>query len=200
MHYKKIKSGKSIIEFHNNWLGVETVIINGQIVSKKSSIRGTNHYFTIVEEGHIVPYVLTTKLGGTGQVFIDLRRNGELVQNDLLVNFGTKEKPEPNDHKLEGMKLLSEYEIQKAIQSLEKGLEFDKNDPEIYFYLACCYSLEEKTKEGYECIKQAIEYNLNDREMVLNHEMLAYLRIQDAFEEFLNSNFTEYDESKFGKK
>ena len=29
--------------------------------------------------------------------------------------------------------------------------------------------------------------------MTLNHDMLAYLRMHDAFEGFLNSGFREYD-------
>ncbi len=44
MYYKKIKTEKNIIEFHNNWLGVETVIVNGQIVSKKTSLLGAHHH------------------------------------------------------------------------------------------------------------------------------------------------------------
>jgi len=197
MYYKKIKTDKSIIEFHNNWLGVETVIVNGQILSKKSSILGTNHYFTIFEEGKDIPYILTTKVNAMSQVLIDLRRDGVIIKSDLVINFGTKEKTEQNDFKVAGIKLLKEYEIHEAINALNKGLEFDRNDPEIYFYLACCYSIEEQAIKGFECIKKAIENNLNDKEMILNHEMLAYLRIQEPFEEFLNSNFTKYDENKF---
>ncbi len=32
---KKINIGETVFEFHNNWLGEETVIVDGQIVSKK---------------------------------------------------------------------------------------------------------------------------------------------------------------------
>ena len=33
-----------------------------------------------------------------------------------------------------------------------------------------------------------------DTEMILNHDMLAYIRMRPAFEDFLNSGFTDYDE------
>lgn len=80
MHYKKITLDNLIIEFHNNWLGQETVIVNGQIVSKKSSVWGAHHDFTLLENGHPANYILTTKVNASFEVFIDLRKNGKLVK------------------------------------------------------------------------------------------------------------------------
>ncbi len=192
MYYKKIRTDHAVIEFHNNWLGMETVIVNGKEVSQKSSLLGTNHYFVVSDKGRDIAFTLTTKLGPAGQVYFDLRKDGELIEENVLVNFGTKGKHEPNEFKTKGIQLLKEYEIKLAIEALKKGLAFDKKDPEIYFHLACCYSIEENAEEGFECIKQAVSLNLNDKEMILNHEMLAYLRLQDAFEDFLNSDFQTY--------
>lgn len=197
MYYKKIKVGSSIIEFHNNWLGEETVIVNGQVLSKKSSILGAHHYFTIFEDGRVVPYILTTKIGALGQVLVDIRRDGVVVEENIHINFGTAQKTRNNEHKIAGIKNLKEYNIDEAELAFKKALEFDRNDPEIYFYLACCYSMEEKTREGFECLRLAVDNKLNDVETILNHEMLAYIRIQDEFEDFLNSNFTKYDDSQW---
>ncbi|MFZ1456235.1 MAG: hypothetical protein WAT46_09365, partial [Saprospiraceae bacterium] len=61
MQYLKLKYEQTIIELHNNWLGEETVIVGGKIVSKKSSVVGINHHFSIHENGAKVNYVLTTK-------------------------------------------------------------------------------------------------------------------------------------------
>lgn len=171
---------------------METVIVNGKVVSKKSSFLGTSHYFIVTDKGRDIAFILTTKLGPAGQVYFDLKKDGELIEENVLVNFGTKGKHEENAFKTKGIKLLHEYEIKLAIEALTKGLAFDKEDPEIYFYLACCYSIEENVEEGFECIKKAVAYNLNDKEMILNHEMLAYLRLQDGFEDFLNSDFQTY--------
>ena len=199
MQYKKITSGNTIIEFHNNWLGEETVIINGQIVSKKSSIWGTHHHFKVMEDGHSVNYVLTTKVNASMQVLLDLRRNGEMVQEDIPVMFGTMPKRPKNTPKKQGIIKVKEYDLNDAIDDLNKALEIDPDDPEIYFYLACAYSLKEETENAFESIKMAIEKRLKDTEMILNHDMLAYIRMHPAFEEFLNSNFTEYDESLIEK-
>ena len=193
MLYKKLKTANSIIEYHMNWLGVETIIIGGQIISKKASLTGATHYFTIFENGHAVPHILTTNIGSKGRILIDLRREGELIEKDVHIKFGSKKDKEVNLFKVKGIKFVNEYEIDQALVELKKALDFDRKDPEVYFFLACCYSIKEQVEEGYDSLRNAVKYHLNDIEMILNHEMLAYLRIQDSFEEFFDSNFTKYE-------
>ncbi len=193
MQYKKIKVENTIIEFHNNWMGEETVIVNGQIVSKKSSIWGVEHPFSVMEDGHQSRYVLTTKVGANMQVLIDLWRNGQLVEGNLPIPMGTMPKRPSNKSLKEGLKALQDYQLEEALEHFDKALDFERENPEIYFHKACAYSILEEGIKGYECLKKAIEYNLQDTEMILNHDMLAFLRIQDAFEDFVNSDFKEYD-------
>jgi tetratricopeptide (TPR) repeat protein len=195
MQYKKIRSGDTIIEFHNNWLGEETVIINGQIVSKKSSVWGTHHHFSVFESGHQVRYVLTTKVGANLQVFLDLRRNGELIKEDVIVPYGTMSQPK-NNAKKNGVVKLKDYELEEALKDFEKALDIEPNDPEIYFHMACAYSVLEDRKSGFECLRNAVKHKLKDIDMIFKHDMLAYIRMSKAFENFVNSNFTEYDLSQ----
>lgn len=199
MQYQKIVSGESIIEFHNNWLGEEIVIVNGRIVSRKKSVWGTNHYFTVMEEGRQARYILTTKVNDHMQVVLDLSRNGELIQGDIPVKYGSMPKKPHNKPKKEGLIKLEEYDLEGALAAFENARTIAPKDPEIYFHMACAYSVLERTKEGFECLKQAVANDLQDTEMILNHDMLAYLRIHDAFEEFLNSGFSQYDEELVGK-
>ena len=63
MQYQKITYEDLIIEFHNNWLGEETVIVNGQLVFKGKLHLGADHPFTVMEGGHPAKYILTTKIG-----------------------------------------------------------------------------------------------------------------------------------------
>ncbi|MEL6356292.1 MAG: hypothetical protein AAFQ37_05085, partial [Bacteroidota bacterium] len=88
MHYQKITAGDTIIEFHNNWLGQETVIVNGQIVSQKTSIGGTTHYFNVRERGRNVRYALTTRIDGIMQVVLDLSRYGRMLEKGIPVRLG----------------------------------------------------------------------------------------------------------------
>ncbi|MEZ5042117.1 MAG: hypothetical protein R2828_19625 [Saprospiraceae bacterium] len=199
MQYQKITSGETIIEFHNNWMGEETVIINGQIVSKKSSVWGTHHHFTVIEKGHSVRYVLTTKVNSLMQVLLDLKRNGTIVHENIPVAYGTIPRKPENTAKKNGIAKLKAYELDEAIEALRLALDIDADDPEIYFYLACAYSVEERTLEGFESLKKAVEHKLQDTEIILNHDMLAFLRMHEAFETFLNSNFTTYDKALMGK-
>jgi hypothetical protein len=154
MLYQKLHSGETVIEFHNSWLGEETVIVNGQVVSKKSSVWGTNHYFTAMENGRNVRYILTTRVNEGLQVVLDLSRNGVLVQENVPVNFGWKPGKPRNKAKKEGLLKLKEYDLEDALVDLKNALESDPEDPEIYFHMACAYSVLEQTPEGFECLKK----------------------------------------------
>ena len=182
-----------MIEFHNNWLGEETVIVNGQIVSKKSSIMGTSHYFSNMEDGHLARYILTTRINDRMQVVIDISRNGQLLHDGMKVNFGSRPKYPVNSAKQRGLHLLKDYDMDDAIKAFEEALTQAPKDPEIFFHMACAYSIEEKVAKGFDCLKQAVEFGLQDQEMILNHDMLAFLRMHPAFESFLSSGFTRYN-------
>ena len=193
MQYQKLVSGETIIEFHNNWQGEETVIVHGQVVSKKSSVWGTNHYFTVMENGHTTRYILTTRVTEHLQVVLDLSRNGELIQEGVTVKLGKMPKRAQNRPKKEGLLLLKEYDLEEALVKLTAALKTNPKDPEVYFHMACAYSVMERTLEGFECLQKAVENNLQDREAILNHDMLAFLRMDPAFEDFFNSDYTEFD-------
>ena len=117
MALDKIKIENYIIEVHNNWRGVQTVTVNRQIVSKKFSFAGTDHFFTLLEGGHDIPYVLTTKINSKShlltdnQILIDLKRDGKMIKEDVLLNFITVQKKEKNKSKAVGIKCLRDVEL-----------------------------------------------------------------------------------------
>lgn len=199
MQYQKLTSGDTTIEFHNNWLGEETVIVKGQIVSKKSSVWGIDHRFTVLEKGKKVKFVLTTKVDANMQVLLDLRRNDKLVINDLKVNYGVMPK-NANKPKQQGIQKLKAYQLKEALEDFQQALKENDEDPEIYFHMACAYSVLEQPLEGFESLKLAVEHNLQNTEMILNHDMLAFLRLHDAFEGFFESGFRKYDKKLFEQK
>jgi len=196
MQYQKLTSGDTTIEFHNNWLGEETVIVKGRVVSKKSSVWGIDHKFTVLEKGKEVKFVLTTKVDANMQVLLDLRRDKKMVINDLPVKYGFLPK-NSNKAKQEGIQKLKAYQLKEALEDFQKALKENDEDPEIYFHMACAYSVLEQPLEGFENLKLAVEHNLQDTEMILNHDMLAFLRLHDAFEGFFESGFRRYDKALF---
>lgn len=92
------------------------------------------------------------------------------------------------------MEKLQKYELDTALKLFKMALKESPKDTEIYFHMACAYSIMENVPEGYECIKNAIKYGLPNAEKVLSHDMLAFLRLQDPFEAFVESDFTIYEE------
>lgn len=195
MQYQKITSGDTVIEFHNNWLGEETVIVKGQVVSKKSSILGIDHKFSVLEKGKEVRFILTTKVDANMQVLLDLRRNGKKVVEDLPVKLGWMPKTPKNLPKQQGIQKLKEYKLEEALVDFKEALKENDEDPEIYFHMACAYSVLERTQEGFEALRKAVEHNLQNTEMILNHDMLAFLRLHDAFDGFFESGFKKFDKA-----
>lgn len=193
MHYIKLKSEGTIIEFHNNWLGEETVIVGGKMVSKKSSIMGANHFFTVVENGAPVNYVLTSKvLDSFMNVGVDLIRNGQVIYANVPLSYGSKPKSPHEELKSKALAKLIAFEIPEALDLLKRAQQLEPDDYEIYFHLACAYSNLEDVENGYANLKLAVQHGMNDFEKILNHDMLAFLRLQDPFERFQESGFTEY--------
>lgn len=198
MQYLKFTVGKTLIEFHNNWIGGEEIlIVNGQTVSQKSSIFGTNHKFTILEDGVSARYVLTSKWNGL-QVLVDLRRNGKVLYEDVPMKFGIGSRKPKNPEKSRGIQKLQSYELAEALAEFTKALDVDADDPEIYFHMACAYSVLEKPLEGFECLRLAVEKGLKNTDAILHHDMLAFLRVNEGFDKFLESNFREYNRDLVG--
>lgn len=193
MQYLKLKSEQTIIELHNNWLGEETVIVGGQIVSKKSSVYGTDHHFTIKENGKSINFILTTKvMDSMMTVGVDLSRNSKLIHENVKLTYGTKPKSPAYKFKSKGLSFLKNFDIPEALEALLKAQELDPDDPEVYFHLACVYSNIEDVNKGYVHLKKAVEAGLTNHESILNHDMLAFLRIQDEFEKFQKSGYKAF--------
>lgn len=196
MHYKKLQVDNLIIEFHNNWLGEESVLVNGQLVSKKSSIMGTDHHFTVLENGSMARYVLSSKVDQAMHVYLDLRKNHKIIQENIpIIAWGKNDsqKNQTSPYKNEGLKKLNDYKIEEAIEDLLKALDKNHEDPEIYFHLACAYSILENPEKGFENLENALKFGLKNKDNILTHEMLAFLRIHEGFEEFMEKNFTKSD-------
>ncbi len=69
MKFITLHIGDSKIELFNSWIGKETIIVDGQIISEKYSITGASHRFTIRENGQEKHAQLSTKLTINGAIF-----------------------------------------------------------------------------------------------------------------------------------
>ena len=57
-----ITLGETKIEFYNSFFGKERIIVNGEEVSTKKSLSGTEHIFSVTESGETVQYKMITGL------------------------------------------------------------------------------------------------------------------------------------------
>lgn len=90
MKYTTVYLDENKIELFNTILGKETIKVNGEIVSEKRSITGTEHIFKINENGNDVACKLTTGFSMNGVVF-NLYKNDkpiiEMPKNNLAFLF-----------------------------------------------------------------------------------------------------------------
>lgn len=176
-----------LIEFLNNVWGKETVKMNGQIVSQKSSVLGVQHHFTHhngLQDDH---FVVVSKLNGLS-VFIDIIKNGVIVKQNLLVETGESS---INKFKKSGLNFLKQYKLEEALADFVKAEAFDASDAEIPLFTACIYSLKEDVANGFRYIKKACERKLSDRSVIDTLDQLAFLRMDPAFEAFKQSGYME---------
>ncbi|PHN01030.1 hypothetical protein [Flavilitoribacter nigricans] len=200
MQYQKIVSGKFLIELHNSWSGQESVFVNGQLVSRKGSFWGTNHCFTVQEGGELVRFILTTKVKNGMQVVFDLSRDGKMVAEDVAIPYGSMPEKPHLKLKRSAQKHLQEYELDLALEHLEEAQLLAPTDPELFFHMACAYSVLEQPLKGFECLQRAIELGLQDQSTILSHDMLAYLRMHPAFSDFKASGYSRFGKVFFKKR
>ena len=94
-----------------------------------------------------------------------------------------------NKFKKSGIKKFREYNIEESLEDFKKAVEISPKDPDIYFNMACAYSLLEKTDKSLEHLGAAVELGMKDKELIHGHDALAYVRIQPEFEDFVENNY-----------
>ncbi|MEM9887185.1 MAG: NINE protein [Bacteroidota bacterium] len=92
-------------------------------------------------------------------------------------------------YKTEGIKRFKEYDYEGAIDCFDQVLDIDQKDVAAHFNLACAYSLIENTEKSIFHLDQAVKNGFNEFQKIRTHDALAYVRIQDAFEDFAARGF-----------
>lgn len=94
-----------------------------------------------------------------------------------------------NPYKSAGIKKYKDFDLEGAIEDFKKGLEIQPNDISLHFNLACAYSLTEQVDKAYAHLDKAVALGFTDFEKIKSHDDLAYVRIQDRFDEFKENGF-----------
>jgi hypothetical protein len=78
MKYTEFTIDNDKIEFLNSILGKETVVVNGEKVSEKFSITGTEHHF-IIKSNHFI-------IKSNYELFKDRKLKIELLKNNEIID------------------------------------------------------------------------------------------------------------------
>jgi hypothetical protein len=81
MKFSTINLGDNKIEIFNSFLGKETIRVNGEIVSEKTSITGAKHHFKIIENNQKVDCKLTLGFGTNGVVMDFYKDNIAIIES-----------------------------------------------------------------------------------------------------------------------
>ncbi|MEL6863962.1 MAG: NINE protein [Bacteroidota bacterium] len=103
-----------------------------------------------------------------------------------------------NPFKTSGIEKYKDYDYEGAVEDFNKALSIDSKDVAVHFNLACSYSLIEEKDKAFYHLSKAVEYGFLDFEKIKTHDALAYLRIQDEFDTFVQNNYTLGDASNTG--
>ena len=94
-----------------------------------------------------------------------------------------------NPHKQKGIERYKDFDYAGAIEEFNKALEIEERDIAVHFNLACAYSLEEQAEKSFYHLDKAVEFGFQDFKRIKDHDALAFLRIQDGFDDFEENDF-----------
>lgn len=95
----------------------------------------------------------------------------------------------PNPYKQTGLDKFKDFDYAGAIEDFNKSLEIAPQDIATHFNLACAYSLVEDKEGALSHLDKAVQFGFKDFQKIKEHHALAYLRIQQDFEQFEENGF-----------
>lgn len=185
MWYHKFDIDNNVIVYSMSAFGPQIIEVNGKIIARKNQNKFPNTFILdIISNNEVCNQLrLVSKMDdNAGEILLDIYNNDNPIESNVKLQGGKFR----NKFKIEGISKLKDFDLNQALTSLKKGLTIVPYDSEIYFNLACVYSLQENIKDGVQSLELAIKYGFTDVNEIQTNDKLAYLRIQDEYEELLN--------------
>lgn len=79
----------------------------------------------------------------------------------------------------------------EAKKSFEDALQYDYDDPQTHFMLACCYSVAKDSKQAYFHLASAVDFGFQEFEEIYQNEALSWLRSQPDFDFFVQNGYRQ---------
>lgn len=99
--------------------------------------------------------------------------------------------PKSNPYIKTGNEKYKEFDYPGALEEYTKALTLNPTDKVIHFNMSCAFSQVEDTDKSIYHLSKAVENGYNDLETIKNKDDLAFLRVQPAFQDFLQKYFPD---------
>ncbi len=76
-----------------------------------------------------------------------------------------------------------------ARKLFEDSLQYDYDDPQTHFMLACCYSVNKDSKQAYFHLASAVDFGFQEFEEIYHNEAIAWLRSEPDFDFFVQNGY-----------
>lgn len=123
------------------------------------------------------------------------RREQEDYPAEVIRKYPSKDKvtskPQAttNPHKQNGIRRYRSYDYEGAIEDFKKALSIVPDDLATHFNIACAYSLLEEKEKAFFHLSKAVQYGFDNFDKINTHDALAFLRIQDEFDNFVDNGY-----------
>jgi len=91
---------------------------------------------------------------------------------------------------------FKDYDLEAALDDYKKSEEISKPDKQMYFNMACIYSLLEKPDLSLIHLEKAMDLGYKDVEKIKTADELAYLRIQPEYQAFIDNGYKVMTKTK----
>ncbi|HEB61864.1 MAG TPA: NINE protein [Bacteroidetes bacterium] len=101
-----------------------------------------------------------------------------------------------NPYKISGIRKYKDYDFEGAIEDFKKVLAVDSKEAAVHFNIACAYSIMEEGEKAIYHLSEAVKNGFVDFNKIHEHDALAFVRIQDSFDEFVKNGYLLIEEKK----
>ena len=99
--------------------------------------------------------------------------------------------PKSNPYIKTGNDKYKDFDYPGALEEYTKALTLNPTDKVIHFNMACAFSQIEDTEKSIYHLSKAVENGYRDLDTIKNKDDLAFLRVQPAFQAFIQKYFQE---------
>ncbi|MCP4214466.1 MAG: tetratricopeptide repeat protein [bacterium] len=79
------------------------------------------------------------------------------------------------------------WRYEEAITVLEKSLEIKADNPETYYYLACCHSLQKDKEKALQYLRKSIDVGFKNLAHIEKDKDLDFIRDEKEYKEIITT-------------